>query len=109
MTDILVEVRPKAATGDLRGPAIPESFMKRVDEIGRSLQEIANRLNTHLDLLEKEQLEKQKEEKTRWHLESVELKFSLDLEAEAGVVIARTKTTAGFEASLGWKSPSALG
>jgi hypothetical protein len=37
----------------------------------------------------------------------VELKFSLDLEAEAAVVIAKAKTTAGFEASLSWKSGSA--
>ena len=30
-----------------------------------------------------------------WRLEQVALKFSLDLEAEAGVVIARAKTRAG--------------
>ena len=29
--------------------------------------------------------------------------ISLDLEAEAGVVVARAKTTAGFEVSLSWK------
>jgi hypothetical protein len=34
----------------------------------------------------------------------VELRFSIDLEGEAGVVIARTKTSADFEATLSWKS-----
>jgi hypothetical protein len=100
MSEILVEVRAKAARGDLSGkPAMPESFMKRVDEVGQSLQEIADRLSEHLDRLEKRE--------APWRLERVELKFSLDLEAEAGVIIARTKTSAGFEASLGWKSTSA--
>ena len=74
--------------------------MNRVDEIGQSLQEIVDRLSKHLDHFEQGE--------STWRLEQVELKFSLDLEAEAGVVIARAKTTAGFEveASLGWKSGS---
>ena len=70
--------------------------MNRIDEIGQSLQEIADRLNMHLDHFEQKQ--------STWRLEHVELKFSLDLEAETGIVIAKAKTTAGFEASLGWKS-----
>ena len=45
--------------------------MKRVDEIGQSLQEIADRLSEHLDRLEKRE--------APWRLERVELKFSLDL------------------------------
>jgi Trypsin-co-occurring domain 1 len=35
-------------------------------------------------------------------LSDMELKFSLDLEAEAGVIIARTTASAGFEATLTW-------
>jgi Trypsin-co-occurring domain 1 len=99
MAQILVEVRPTGEVGDLAGePPIPEAFMNRVDEIGQSLQEIADRLSQHLDKFEKRE--------TTWRLDQVELKFSLDLEAAAGIVIARAKTTAGFEASLSWKSGS---
>ena len=54
MGEILVEVRAKAAHGDLSGKAaMPESFMKRVDETRQSLQEIAGRLSAHLDGLER--------------------------------------------------------
>jgi hypothetical protein len=73
MSQILVEIR-QATEGDLTGPAIPESFINRVDEIGRALREIAHRLSEHLDHLN--------ERESVWHLEQVELKFSLDLEAE---------------------------
>lgn len=96
MAEILVEVRP-AITGDLSQPAFPESFLNRVDEIGQSLRDIASRLSKHLEEFEKRST-------AAWQLEQVELKFSLDLEAEAGIIIARTKTSAGFEASLSWKS-----
>ena len=100
MAEILVEVRPTAAAGDLTGqPAIPEAFMSRVEDLGQSLREIAQRLSKQLEDFEKKR-------DAAWHLEGVELKFSLDLEAEAGVVIARTKTSAGFEATLSWKSSS---
>jgi hypothetical protein len=81
-------------------PAIPEAFMNRVEDLGQSLRDIAERLSQQLEDFEKKQA-------AAWQLERVELKFSLDLEAEAGVVIARTKTSAGFEASLSWKSSSA--
>jgi hypothetical protein len=96
MEKILVEVRPPGATGDL-GTPLTETFLSRVDDLGQSLKEITAQLSKHLDNLEK------KETEVGWQLESVELKFSLDLEAEAGVIIAKTKTSAGFEASLSWK------
>jgi hypothetical protein len=101
MAEILVEVRPSAEAGDLTGqPAIPEAFMSRVEDLGQSLKEIADRLSQQLEDFEKRR-------QAAWQLEKVELKFKLDLEAEAGVVIARTKTSAGFEATLSWKSSSA--
>jgi hypothetical protein len=95
--NILVEVRPSGAEGNLTAASIPESFMNRVEELGQSLKEIAERLSQQLEALEKKPA-------ATWRLEGVELKFSLDLEAEAGVVVARTKTSAGFEASLSWKA-----
>jgi hypothetical protein len=101
MAEILVEVRPSSATGDLSGQsAIPESFISRVEDLGQSLREIAERLSQQLEAFEKNPT-------AAWQLERVELKFSLDLEAETGVIIARAKTSAGFEASLSWKSSSA--
>jgi hypothetical protein len=98
MAQILVEVRPTIGGNLSPQSTIPETFMSRVDEIGESLQEIADRLSQHLD--------KFKKKESTWRLDEVELKFSLDLEAEAGVVIARAKTSAGFEASMSWKSSS---
>src|SRR5258708_7736536 len=54
MAEILVEVRPLAAAGDLTGqPAIPEAFMSRVEDLGQSLKEIAERLSQQLEDFEK--------------------------------------------------------
>ena len=96
--DVYVEVRPDPeAAGDLAGRTLTEKFKERVHELGASLGDIANELRDQLE----QQLREQDEH--GWHLEEIELRFSLDLEAEAGVVVARAATTAGFEASLSWK------
>jgi hypothetical protein len=101
MTDIYVEVRPRQSTaGDLSPRiAVPELLSQRIDEIGDSLRDIALKLSRRLD-------EFAASSEKNWQLGEVELKFSLDLEAEAGVVIARTSATAGFEATLTWKAKS---
>lgn len=44
-------------------------------------------------------------ESAKWRLHEVGVTFSLDLEAEAGVVVARAKTSAGFEVALTWARP----
>lgn len=96
--DVYVEVRPDPdSAGDLAGRTLTEKFKERVHELGASLGDIANQLRDQLE----QQLHEQ--EDAGWHLEEIGLKFSLDLEAEAGVVVARAATTAGFEASLSWK------
>ncbi len=103
MEKILVEVRPSAAGtfGDLSAqPAVPEVLMDRLGDLGESLKLIADRLSDQLEELEKKRT-------AHWHLDTVELKFSIDLETEAGVIIARTKAGAAFEASLSWKFGSA--
>jgi Trypsin-co-occurring domain 1 len=95
MVDIRVEVRPLDG-GDLSQPNLPELLANRIDEIGDSLRQIAAQVAHRLkDLAAISD--------SAWPLEGVELKFSLDLEAEAGVVIARSSVTAGFEATLTWK------
>jgi Trypsin-co-occurring domain 1 len=101
MIPIRVEVRPKMddEEGNL-APRIlkPELLLSRIDEIGDSLRAIAAKLSQRLDELAAHP-------ENRWRLGEVELKFSLDLEAEAGVIIARTSGSVGFEATLTWNAP----
>ena len=99
MAEIYVEIRPRRSTaGDLAPRiAVPELLSQRIDEIGDSLRDIALKLSRRLD-------EFAAGSEKNWRLGEVEIKFSLDLEAEAGVVIARTSATAGFEATLSWKA-----
>jgi Trypsin-co-occurring domain 1 len=99
MTEITVQVVPaETAEAELgfgfggRRPA----FQDRVDELGDSLNEIAERLRTRLpDLAQNAEL--------GWDLDQVTLSFSLDLQAEAGVILARASSKAGFQATLTWK------
>jgi hypothetical protein len=95
--DIKVQIVPTPErAGQLAPGKTWESLDRRIDELGESIADIARRLRTRLD----EGLVQ--EDRSGWQLDEVELKFSLDLEAEAGVVVARAKTTAGFEVTLAW-------
>ena len=103
MAEILVQVVPRYSetSGDLAAAFIgPEAFKHRIDEVGESLASIANSLRLQLE----QRLSKGDGANAGWCLESVELKFSMDLEAEAGVIISRAKASAGFEVTLGWKA-----
>jgi hypothetical protein len=96
--DIYVRVvPPPQRAGELAGTLL-EKFAARVDELGASIGEIAERLRGRLEA----ELAAE-DEGPSWMLDEVELSFSLDLEAEAGVVVAKAKTTAGFEVVLTWK------
>jgi len=95
---IKVQVVPSPAqAGQLSPGRAWEALDKRIDELGESIGEIADRLRGQLDASLAPA-----EERSAWHLGDVRVTFSLDLEAEAGVVVARAKTTAGFEVSLAW-------
>jgi len=100
--EILVQVVPHYddELGDLSSRQIaPEVFKDRISEIGESLSDIANSLRAQLERkLGKDDADH------GWGLDSVELKFSMDLEAEVGVIISRAKTSAGFEVTLAWKA-----
>ncbi len=97
-TEIMVQVVPTAgAAGEIGGPRVPEKFAARVKELGASIADVANELRQELERNIATQPD------TEWTLDEVALAFSLDLEAEAGVVITKAKTTAGFEATLTWK------
>jgi hypothetical protein len=101
MTEIYIEVRPgpRAHSGNL-GPLgdLRQKLADRIDDIGNGLKEIATNLAKRLDDLAAAPAA------AAWHLGEVEVKFSLDLETETGVFIARAKTGAAFEAKLTWKA-----
>lgn len=97
-TEIRVRVVPDPTrAGELAGETLTERFADRVRELGESLGLIANDLRSQLDATLAD------DEHTGWGLEEIALTFTLDLEAEAGVVIAKAKTAAGFDAELKWK------
>jgi hypothetical protein len=99
MATIYVEVRPKIQNaGDLTPtPTIPELFVKRVEEIGDSIVEVADKLRSRIEKLAHEK-------ESAWTLDQVELKFGLQLQSEAGVVIAKATAGATFDATIKWKS-----
>jgi hypothetical protein len=96
---ILVEVRPKAATAGNLGPSIPEKLGNRINEVGDSLKTICFQLAARLGDLSTSQ-------PSGWGLNEIELRFSLDLEAEAGILITSSRASGGFEARLIWQRRS---
>lgn len=99
--DIRVETR-SAGEGDLSGrPHLPEALGSRIDEIADAVLQVTSSLKARLD----RDLDSSRETQS-WSLDQVEMAFSLDLEAEAGVVISRVSTTAGFEVTLTWSRPA---
>ena len=100
MADILVQVVPKQAGADgylaPKAPVGPESFSNRAKDIADGVATVANSVRDDLERALQVKAE------SAYRLHEIELRFSLDLEAEAGVVIARAKTSAGFEVTLTW-------
>ena len=100
--EILLEVRPASESGDL-GPGftLPEQFRQRASEIANSVAEVANQFRSSLE----------KELKPTgvpgWHMDSIELRFDIAVQAEAGVIIARASSGATFSAKLTLKAPEA--
>ena len=102
MAEILVEVRPDPRTaGDLDPkPSLPETFSSRADEIADTLAEVADRVRDRLAgaLAQRPG--------AGYQLEEIQLSFSLDLEVQTGVIIAKTAATAAFQAQLTWRDPA---
>jgi hypothetical protein len=99
MPEILVQVVPRQQDDGLMATPIgPESFSKRATDISDGISRVANAIRADLESKIARNAE------SPLALKEIELKFSLDLEVGAGVVIARAKTTAGFEVTLTWKS-----
>jgi hypothetical protein len=95
MGEILVEVRPTGAHGDLSATGVAEKLMSRIGELGDSIAEVSEGLQARL-------AKALAERTSDWDMDTVEVKFSLDLEAEAGVVVSRAAAKAGFEVTLSW-------
>jgi Trypsin-co-occurring domain 1 len=102
MSEILVEVVPPVSTvGDL-GPRIslPERFQDRAAEIANSVADIAESLRDGLAR------RLRADPADSIGLNGVEVEFSVNLQSEAGVVIARASANAGFSVRLTWKPRS---
>jgi hypothetical protein len=96
-SEILIEVRPDPALGgNLAGQSFDEKLAARVKEIGASIADMANMFRGELD-----EKVAQAQEST-WGLDEVQLTFSLDVQTETGVIIARASTKAAFEVSFTW-------
>ncbi|MFI7336130.1 CU044_2847 family protein [Micromonospora aurantiaca (nom. illeg.)] len=97
MSEIHVQVVPRGDTrGDLAGGRLIENLKDRINELGDSIMEVSGRLQERLAAAEKE------DSSAGWRLAEAQITFSLDLEAEAGVIVSRTSASASFEVSLSW-------
>jgi hypothetical protein len=79
----------------------PPTFSERAEELGDSLNDVAETLSGRLTELGRH-------DGQRWDLDEVQLSFSLALEAEAGVILARASSKAGFQASMTWRRSRAV-
>lgn len=96
--DVKIQVVPTGyVQGDLSGPPVFERLSDRLDEVGNSVKAIADRMRTSLGGLLQDQPDQ------GWQLDEVSFQFALQLEAEAGVIVAKATTAAGFEVNLAWK------
>jgi hypothetical protein len=102
MADIFVQVVPRQQGDEgymaAQASVGPESFSNRATEIADGISGVANAIRADLEKKIVRGVD------LPFALKEIELKFSLDLEAEAGIIIARAKTTAGFEVTLTWKT-----
>lgn len=101
--DIYVEVVPHPGqAGDLSPTDLVDKLSTRVGELGQALATLASQLRETMERRLTEPAD------SRWPLASVSLEVSINLEAEAGVVIARAKTGAAFQATLTWSRQEAM-
>jgi Trypsin-co-occurring domain 1 len=100
--EILLEVRPATVSGDLAPRAlVPEEFKNRAAEIADSIGEVVDQFRARLGKV------LARSEDTSWSVGSVEIAFDIAVQAEAGVIIARTSAGATFSARLVLQAPQA--
>src|SRR5580698_5966510 len=94
-TEVLLEVTPAAASGDLAPRAVvPEEFTARAGEIADSIAEVVDHFQSRLGKVLKQR------DDSSWSVGSIEITFALTVQAEAGVVIAKASAGATFSARL---------
>jgi Trypsin-co-occurring domain 1 len=99
--DILLEVRATSVPGDLAPRFLAaEKFKARADEIASSISAIAESFRSRL------QPSLNSNRADAWHIETMEIQFSVAVQAEAGVVISRTSAGATFSAKVVLQSHS---
>lgn len=95
MTEVLVETRATGG-GDLGGPHLISKLSERLPEIADAIDEVTGTLRDRF----RQQL--QDDDRTVGRVDEIEMKFSLDLQAEAGVIVSRATVAAGFEVTIKW-------
>jgi hypothetical protein len=93
--EILLEVRPAVMSGDL-APRTPvsEEFRSRAAEIADSIGEVVDQFRSRLGNV----LDRRND--PSWCVGSIEIEFAIAVQAEAGVVIAKTSAGATFSARI---------
>jgi len=98
--EILLEVRPAQASGDLAPRVVvPEEFKSRAGEIADSIAEVADHFRSRLAKV----LHQRGDDGLR--IGTVEIQFGIAVQAEAGVVIAKATAGATFSAKLVLQAP----
>lgn len=97
--DVLLEVNPPQTSGDLAPrPALPENFRKRAAEIAASIGEVADEIRSRLGRTITPPVD------GNWGVDSIEIRFDINVQAGAGVIIAKASSGATFSARLTLKA-----
>lgn len=97
--ELLLEVRPRSASGDLAPQvAMPEEFRGRAREIADSVAEVADQFRSRLEPVLGGPAD-------GWRVGSIEVGFDIAVQAETGVVVAKATTGATFSARLTLQAP----
>jgi hypothetical protein len=93
--EILLEVLPAAASGDLAPRvAVPEEFKLRAAEIADGIAEVVDQFQSGLGKVLHQR------DDSSWHVGSIEITFEIAVRAETGVVIAKASAGATFSARV---------
>jgi hypothetical protein len=106
-SELLVEVMPQAADGDLRRrqPIGTETFVSRADEIADAVLQVADRVKARLDAAADDapaEGENGADTSGVWGLDEVELSFELSLQVGGGIVVTASGS-ATVAARVKWR------
>lgn len=106
-SELLVEVMPKSAGGDLRRsqPIGTETFVSRADEIADAVLQVADRVKARLDAAPDDvggDEDGVAGPAGAWGLDEVELSFELSLQVGGGIVVTASGT-ASVAARVTWR------